>query len=215
MPSEPLYASADLESPRVQVPNYCSLGPRHYLIPAFLIHRLREHFAARSQITNPELRDFLWRSEDVQGLVIESHTRWVGTQANLRPALVVRRNACSSTQLGVGDEYMGWFDPTGQEAFGDLMVGSTTVFCLHRTGEQAELLANEVAGELKGFSKFFRQHLGLKRFRLAEIDMCYRVPGSPDSYGVPVTVAYAAEDLWQLVPETPVLKRISLSALVI
>jgi hypothetical protein len=199
----------------------CSWGLRPHLVTGFLVQYLRQHFADRQNIEDPVLRGtptqgstYVWNPTAIDGLMIESITRWNPDLAQQRPGLVVKRNAWQTLQLGINDEKQGWINPDGSQQFEFFYRGSHTIFCLNRDAAETELLAAEVYRELRDFGPFIRSSLQLKKWNLSEVDTLYKMEdASGGGYAVPVTVAYAASDSVSIRQHAPRLKKISLKAM--
>jgi hypothetical protein len=197
----------------------CSWGLRPHLVTGFLVQYLRQHFADRQNIEDPALRgpagnpryDYIWQAGNLDGLAIESITRWVPDLAQKGSRLIVKRNAWQTLQMGINDEKQGWLNPDGSQQFEFFYRGSHTVFCISQDAAEAELLGAEVYRELRDFGPFIRASLQLKKWNLAEVDTLYKMEeASGGGYAVPVTVAYAASDGVSIRQHAPRLKKISL-----
>jgi hypothetical protein len=208
--AQPEFTGADPQLALELVPNLCSYGLRPHVITGFLVQVFRQHFADRTNIEEPSLRDSLWKIQDPTGIVVESITRWDSNKANRRPAIVVKRGPASFLRLGIGDLCMGWIHESGFDYYLSFMTGSHTLFCIGNEAGEAERLAAEVYREIVQFGPVLRHYLGLHRFVLAEVGQLYRLPEATDGYAVPVSVAYAYEEFWRLEPHVPVLRRFTL-----
>jgi hypothetical protein len=61
------------------------------------------------------------------------------------------------------------------------------------------------------FGPVIRDELDLKRFVVVSVGSLFELEESKENFGVPVTVSYVADESWQLVPQSVVLKSIVLS----
>lgn len=201
-------------TPHVEsVVEWCSIGPRAWLLTGFLREWLQQHFSTAGGIEHPELRSLLWRAMDDSPILIESVTRWLPEQTETRPAVVIKRNDWSVDRVGIGDFLQGDSDLTGTDHYSILLTGSHTLFCIARNAQQAEILAAEVYREFLQFGPAIRQALDLKRFLVAGAGALALLEEAAQTYVVPVTVGYAFEEKWMLIPHAPVLKRIELRKL--
>lgn len=188
-----------------------SLGLRPYLITGFLRQFLAQHFADSSQIIDPDLRANLWKADNTTNIVIESATRWAPDLVEGRPAVIIKRHAWQIERLGINDAMMGTHELQGYERHACFVTGAHTLFCIDDTAAAAEKLAIEVLMEIMSFASLIRRWLDLHRFLPVSIDEPMQLEESSEHYGVPITVAYAAEESWTLRPHASPIKSIGLT----
>jgi hypothetical protein len=188
-----------------------SFGLTPLLMSGALMQILGNHFASRDRIEHAPLRDYLWRADIKDGILIANITTWDPQAVERRPAIIVKSNAWQPGEpLAIGNRLT--LGPDGYEHFSVLMHGSHTLFCLAGEGDEALVLAAEVFRELLTFSSVIRCDLDLIRFGVAEFGQVYKLQEATENYAVPVTVAYASNLTWSIEPDAPKLKRIVLSA---
>lgn len=199
----------------------CSLGTRPHAMTGFLRQVLMEHFAHPNNIHDGILRYRLqemgvWKptegpEELESSILIESITKWLPTTSMQRISLVLKRNKWDWEQVlpgnSDGDEY-----EQGRRFFYGFWRGSHTIFAIAQTGAEAETLATEVNQFLLFYAQEFVEEMNLHRFMPIGLDTLHQVKEVADHYVVPVTVAYRAEEAWELQPHAPRLKRISFKA---
>lgn len=190
----------------------CSMGPRPHIVTGFLRQWFIQHFSKESFIEHPEVRGLLWKAADSSDLEIESITRWKPSTTEKRPAIIISRNDWKVLRLGIDDRMMGVRSLTGIEHYATYLEGSHTLFCLSSKPTEAEILAAEVYREMIQFGPIVREELDLKRFVVVGVGKLFELEEARENFAVPVTVAYAIEERWKLIPHAPFLKRISISA---
>jgi hypothetical protein len=141
------------------------------------------------------------------GFLVESITRWQPNIADKRPAILIKRNSWKWQKLGIGN-ICGGNAYTGAQGYTGAWEGSHTLFCLAPNGVETELLTTEVVKFLLHFSPLIVEQMNLLRFFVAEVGGIGEVQEVIQGYAVPVTVAYVAEESWELQPYAPRLKRI-------
>lgn len=189
----------------------CSFGLTPLLMSGALMQILGNHFASRERIEHPPLRDYLWRADIKDGILIANITTWDPLAVERRPAIVVKANAWQQAQrLAIDNRLTPTLD--GYEHYSVLMHGSHTLFCVAGEGDEALVLGAEVFRELLEFSSVIRRDLDLNRFSVAELGQVYELQEATENYAVPVTVAYASNLTWSIELDAPKLKRIVLSA---
>lgn len=204
--------------PRVSA--LCSYGIRPHVTTGLLRQLLIGHFADAENIAEPLLRQKFeetgaWVKDENginnSGILIESITRWLPNEADNRPAILLKRNSWSWQKTGIGDK-AGFDLASGATKYHGLWQGSHTLYCLAVNGLEAELLAVEVVKFLQHFSPWIREQMSFMRFFISEVGGVGEVQEVVEGYAVPITVAYVAEEAWELQPAVPRLKRITLKA---
>jgi hypothetical protein len=102
----------------------------------------------------------------------------------------------------------------GPSSFATYLEGSHTLFAVSTEGAEAEILAAEVYRELIQFGPIMRRELELHRFLVVSVGSLFEIEEAHETFAVPITVGYALEERWKLVPHAPFLKRIKLSEFV-
>jgi hypothetical protein len=218
---EALYPEGSTPEPRLdKVSALCSYGMRPHVMTGLLRQLLLAHFSDPENIEEPRVRRQLeqigmWRPSDnglnAGGILIESITRWQPATADKRPAILLRRNGWRWQRQGIGDKAQtNAYE--GSTHYAGLWEGSHTLFCLCPSGAETELLATEVVKFLHSFAPWIREQMNLFRFFVSEVGGVSEVQEALQGYAVPVTVAYMAEEAWQLQPYAPRLKRIVFKA---
>lgn len=193
----------------------CSLGWRPLLVTGMLVQELRDYFSQPDRLEQPNLRNYLWRSNLApQTIMIEALTKWNPQKASARPAILVRRNDWRVQRLGIADRLMMPTTPDGWERYNVCMTGSHTIFCLARESGECESLAAEVFLQLLGFGPKLRENLDLLRFTVVDIGTQMPVLESREHFGVPITIAYAHNQVWTVRKHAPLLATIDLEKFV-
>lgn len=194
----------------------CSYGMRPHVMTGLLRQLLISHLSDPDNIEEPKLRKHAkdvgpWKPSDVglndSGFLVESITRWNPNIADKRPAILIKRNSWKWQKLGIGN-ISGGNPLTGAQGYTGAWEGSHTLFCLAPNGVETELLTTEVVKFLLHFSPLIVEQMNLLRFYVAEVGGIGEVQEVIQGYAVPVTVAYVAEESWELQPYAPRLKRI-------
>lgn len=210
-------------SPENRLPtisSLCSYGTRPLAMTGFFRQLLLDHYVDPKHIEDPKLR---YRLEEVgawkpgpqgtveSGIVIESITHWKPETAMQRQSLVIKRNAWQWDRVLPGDSD-GDDHVTGHQYYRGFWRGSHTVFAVAGTGAEAETLAFETQRFFLHFGPLIVEQMNLHRFVPVGMDALHKVEEVAEHYVVPVTVAYAAEEMWRIEPYAPRLKRISFKA---
>ena len=198
----------------------CSYGMRPHVMTGLLRQLLITHFSDPDNIEEPRIRRHVqtlgaWQPAEsgisAGGILVESITRWLPNTADMRPAVLIKRNGWKWLRQGIGDA-TGQNDYTGQQSYAGFWEGSHTLFCLAPSGAETEFLTTEVVKFLVTFAPLIREQMSLHRFMISEVGGIGEVQEVVQGYAVPVTVAYVAEEAWSLQPYAPRLKRIVFKA---
>jgi hypothetical protein len=185
---------------------------------------LRRHFGQASNIVEPDNRGKIWTSGNDTGILIEPVTRYAGAavqNVQQRPALLIKRNSYKTQKLSIGDRFHGTgvarVDQPGREyvidsseRFGVQITGSHTVFCIGKTGAEAEAIGTEAFFELLEFKQLIRRDLGLSKFEIMNLDEPKLLEESKQHWAVAIPVAYAFRHDWKLRSEGMTLKTLQL-----
>lgn len=214
-PTPPSGSSGSSSGPGSAIPGYqllvsslCKMGWRPIMITGLLRDILTRHFATPDNVEDPDLKHLLWRPDEQTGVLVESVYRWRPELVEKRPAVLIRRNAYRNETLGIND--MAGVTPTGHYRFATAWFGSHTLFCLHRSGTAADLLAVEVQRELTRFAYVIKAYLGLVDWKVVEVGEAGEAEEAKTTYVVPVTVAWGYLDNWVLYEQAPWLQRATL-----
>ncbi len=205
-----------------ELSSLCATGLAPGLILSGAILGLcRQHFSSTFNIVDPELRTLIWSAapeleRSGQGtsvtskICIEMVTRWAPPLVAKRPGIFVKRNGRKPQRLAIGDRYHGRAPGHYQFDMGIryevLLLGSYTLFCVARTGAEADALGTEVQLRLLEFAPVIRQDLNLARFEPMEMSEASVLEESTQHFAVAVPVAYAFTHGWRLAASAPVLK---------
>lgn len=203
-----------------RVSSLCSYGMRPHVMTGLLRQLLIGHFADANNIEEQLLRQKFeetgaWVKDENginnSGILIESITRWLPNDTDNRPAVLIKRNSWSWQKTGIGDR-AGFDIASGATKYHGLWQGSHTLYCLAVNGLETELLAMEVVKFLQHFGPWIREQMSFMKFFINEVGGINEVQEVVEGYAVPITVAYVAEEAWELQPAVPRLKRIVLKA---
>jgi hypothetical protein len=184
---------------------------RPLLMTGLLRQLMVGHYSKLENIESPDLvtgdSPAIWQDTLQTGIMIESVHRWRGDLTQKRPAILVKRNAYRNMRIAIGDRKA--LDGQGFIHYTTLWVGSHTLFCIHGTGASCEILATESQRHLTQVAPAVVQLLDLLRFQVTEVGAISEVEEATQNYVVPVTVAWAYQENWKLVPEQPPLQGVA------
>lgn len=206
------------------VSSACALGAQPNLVTGLLRQIFIQHFAATDNVMAAALRGKLetvgpWRNDDTTGIVIESVTKFDPTKIETRPAVTIKRNDWRWKNLTPGDRVNGIGVLSGAESptyrtndsmYWGMWHGSHTVFAIAREGAETEIVAKEVADVIRFNAPEVRRSLGYHRFALVGIGTLGVLKEATENYVVPISVAYAVEEGWELQQQAPRFKKLGL-----
>jgi hypothetical protein len=190
----------------------CALMPRPQVVQGLLVSWMRNHFSAAPNIEDPALQKTLWAADIRQtGIAIDSVYRWQPAMTEMRPGIFIKRNGWRILHLGIDDRKMGGMSPTGDPQYAAYIQGAHSLFCLSSAPAECEILGAEVYRELLEFGPKIRSAFGFMRFQVMEVGEVSILEEARQNFVLPISVAYAAEETWEIVKQAPPLKAIKLS----
>lgn len=204
----------------------CATGHTPLILTGAFLTILKEHFSKASNIENEALRDNIFQEnpEDTtegvvdRGILIDTVYRFNPVDFGTRPAIYAKRNEMQTQRYGIND---GLHVGLGVDKNGELLLdqgeyhtvgvlGSHTMFCIGRTGAEAEVLAYEVFREIQHFSPILRQRLRLKKLAVTQLTALSKLEEYDQHYVVGVVLGWAYFEAWRIKPVAPWLKTISI-----
>lgn len=168
------------------------------------------HFSSPDLIVQNLLKDKLWNSSDLPGIVIENHTVYRQALTETRPAIIHKRHTWKQVNLGIDNRFMPG-EVTGENHYANYWQGSHTLFCIGGSAGEAELLGTEVFQELNEQGRAVRFYTNLLKFEVAQIGEIGKLEEAGQKFVVPITVGYVIEEAWRLKQDAPFFKRIDLN----
>lgn len=192
------------------ISSLCATLPTPIILTGLFRDVLCRHFIQADNIQDPQLQGLVWTNNDQTGILIESIHRWLPATTGKRPAIIIKRNAYRNSRATIGDRYQGTpGDQEGNYRYTTHWAGSHTLFCLGRSGAQAELLSTEVQRELTQFAPELLSLPYLHRLQVVEVGEISEVEEAHEHFAVPVTVLYQYEQNWKIRLQAPRLMQVS------
>lgn len=192
---------------------FCRLRFSPILATGVILGLLREHYGNPTAIVDPMLQRYVWRNDDATSMMIETCTNDALASIQMRPAVLVRRNAITTKREGIDDEIKSLGGESGRDYVVTLH-GSHTVFCITGKPGFTEILANETAIHLLQAGPTIRGSLCFKAdFKLEQIGELGVLDGLGGQYVVPVTFSYITDFAWSIAPDLPPLRHIDVGML--
>lgn len=190
----------------------CALMPRPQVVQGLLVSWMRNHFSAAPNIEDSTLGNTLWAADvSKTGIAIDSVYRWQPALTEMRPGIFVKRNGWRILHLGIDDRKMGVTPPSGNPQYAAYIQGAHSLFCVAGAPAECEILGAEVYRELLEFGPKIREAFGFMRFQVMEVGEVSILEEARQNFVLPISVAYAAEETWEIVKQAPPLKTIKLS----
>lgn len=178
-------------------------GMQRSMLTGIIISQLRQHFSVLENV-DPRLAGSdippLYNPDIGSGVLIESIYRWFEAMVEKRPAIIVKPNAETVVRYAMQDKIRQTVE--GNTHYGNIWVGSHTVFCLHKSGLAADNLSVEVKRELAQFAPAMVEEFGLFKFQCTEVGSVSKIEESNEGFVVPVTVGWAYHMGWILSRES-------------
>lgn len=177
-----------------------------------LVNWLQQHFSQNANIEDEKLKKTMWAADiSKSGILIESVFRWRPDLTAQRPAILIKRGGWKVLRLGIDDRKMGGMTESGNREYLVAFQGAHYLYCMGTSPAEAEAVATEVLRELVQFGPLFRKTFRFLKFQVVEVGEISLVEEAKQNFVVPITIAYVADDAWEIAPRVPVLKHIRLS----
>ncbi len=200
-----------------EVSSLCATGLVPQQLTGIIMKLVTRKFSDANTIQHPLLKKYIWRPDVTQSqLFVAPNYRWDPQVAQQRPAVIIQRNSLQPVSIALGDSGTptSAADPEyipGARQMACSMQGSHTVFCMAPAPAQAEILSTELYVSLLHYNQMIRSELNMNRFRVMEIGNISRIEESDDHFAVPISVVYSWIESWQVVEESPALRRAMVS----
>jgi hypothetical protein len=189
----------------------CALMPRPQVVQGLLVSWMRTHFSEAPNIEDPALSSTLWAADVRQtGIAIDSVYKWQPAMTEFRPGIFIKRGAWKILRLGIDDRRMGT-TASGYRQYSTFIQGTHTLFCVSSAPAECEILGAEVLRELIEFGPVIRQAYGFLKFQVMEGGEVSILEEARQNFILPISVAYAAEESWEITQQAPPLKSVKLS----
>ena len=204
----------------------CSTGHTPNIVTGAFLRFLQEHFADPLKIENAALRDNIFTLQPgdtteglvATGILIDPIYKWNPQNFSQRPAIYIKRGGVQTQRLGIAD---GLTVGLGRNEAGELktyegeyhvvgVAGSHSIFCIGRSGAEAEVLASEVFREVCQFGPVLRRDLKLKRLTVTEVTEVNQLAEYDQHFAVAVVLGWYYFERWLLKPIAPWLKSIAI-----
>jgi hypothetical protein len=191
-------------------------GNTPFILSGVLKRLLQYHFCDAKNITNPMLKGYLWDTDEKEAhIYIALDYERNNEIVQQRPALLVRRKAMRTHQVGFKDESLpaitkkiGVYEGHKHQIY---LLGNHDIICVGKTGGEAENLAEEVFFRMLHYMPVIRNDLRIGSFRVDGIGETTAVGEEPHKiHFVPVQMSWSTVHRWIVIPETPLLKRLGL-----
>lgn len=197
-----------------EVSSLCSSGVPPIILTGVFIQLLRQKFVDPDEIEHPTLKGNTWTPEaETSKILIQPAYQWNPQEIQKRPALLIRRQEINTRILGLNNQFQGGFnDPDGATRHETIHGSGHLIFCVGRTGGEAEILGTEVWKHFLHFGPILREDLKLARLQVMQLSEVGKVEESAEHWSTVVSVATFYYETWQLILEAPILKNLALNA---
>ena len=205
----------------------CSTGHTPNIITGAILRFLQEHFSRESNIENDVLKQKIFTPQPADtteglvptGILIDPIYKWNTESFAQRLAIYVKRNGIRIERYGIND---GMTTGLGRDDEGNVKtyegdnhvvgaLGSHSIFCIGRSGAEAEVLGSEVFREIQHFAPVLRRDLKVRKLAVTEVTEIQQLAEHDQHFVVAVILAWGYFEKWRLVPEAPWLKGFSIA----
>jgi hypothetical protein len=176
-------------------------------------------FGDNTETGKQMLEDYIW-TPDTATTKIQIQPVWMYNPQDIqrRPAIYVKRAKWKWTKIAINDGMtvgaVRGSDGKVIQVRGDYHVkqcdGAHVVFCVGRSGAEAELLGQEVCEYFMSFAPVLRGEMKLHYLEVSETDDIKMLDEDVERFAVPVILSYTFMRSWRLQQEAPWLKTLAI-----
>jgi hypothetical protein len=216
-----------------QISSICTTQHPATIMTGIIVRLLREHFSdagnlefnGTNEFANAEkteatkqLEKYIWTADNTtNGIQIQPVWLYNTEDIQRRPALYVKRGEWKPEKIAinsgmtVGSRKGTDGNPLSVrgEYHTTLVTGSHSIFSVARTGDEAELLGQEVFEFFLQLAPLLRQELGLLKLEVVGCGEVVKLEEFTNHFAVPVSIGYAFARAWRLEKVAPWLKAIT------
>lgn len=163
-------------------------------ITAVLKLILTSYFSSSENIVHPQLKNRIYTDDTRTGIIIESSGAFLPTEAEKRPALLIRRETWKVDQ----SIYGGYEQGSDPERFSRIIQGAHSIICIGKTPGEAEILGDEVFRLFCHVTPALLKYSCLETFRTLELSPIKPLQESRIHYHSVVSLFYRFIDSWTI-----------------
>jgi len=160
---------------------------------------LTSYFGTPDNILHENLRDRIYTDLDGPGLMIESSHAFAPTQAERRPAILIKRGEWKNAQEGF---YGGFIQGSSPGRFVRSVLGTHNIICIGKTPGEAEILGDEVFRLLAHVTPKLLERTCLDSFRVVGLSEIKPLQEGRDHFAAAIQVTYRFFETWEIDIET-------------
>ena len=171
-------------------------------ITAVLKLILTSYFSSAENITHPQLKNRIYTDSPQTGIIIESSGAFLPTEAEKRPAVLIKRDTWKVDQSGVLGGYEQGSNPANFTRF---IQGVHAIICIGKTPGETDLLGDEVFRLFCHITPLLLNYSCLDTFRVLELSPIKPIQEGRSHYQAVVSLFYRFTDKWtiDIVESTP------------
>lgn len=193
-----------------EICNTVGLSPD--MISGVLVQMLAQHFSCPEDIIIPELRGYVYDPDPAETRIwIQPLYTWNKTDAGKVPRIVYVDLDQQSKRITIGDQFYQHNTRLGAQGFVRSWSGSHRFMCIGHTDLEASLLARELAQFWTQFTPWIIANLPFHDFHVQSRSAPQQFDELGDRMGVALVVSYSYIWSWELVPDGPPLKAVTMT----
>ncbi len=197
-----------------EVSSLCSSGLPPLILTGIFLQILHTKFGDPDEIEHPALKDNIWTPDiETSKILIQPGYTFNPTEIQARPGIFIRRQEINTRILALNNQFQVGFDAEnldGADRHETLHGSGHILFCIGRTGGEAEVLGAEVWKHFLHFGPILRKDLKLARLQVMQLSEVGKVEESKEHWATAVSIATFYYETWELVMEAPILKVIGI-----
>lgn len=197
-----------------ELADLCSeVGLSPDMITGVLVQLITQHFSCADWIIKPELREYVWTPDvSTRKIFVYGFASYVAsTQSNKLPAIVYRDMGQQGQRVAIGDQFYNDKSRPEANGYARFWRGSHRLMCIGQTDGEASLLASELAQWFTEFQPWITSALPFHDFQVVSRSGEQPFEQLGGRVGVALNLSYTYLWAWELVPDGPPLKAITIT----
>lgn len=195
-----------------------SLPLKGSLITGMLLRLLESHFNDANNIKDDKLKAYLWADSDPSStplntkIFIGLSEEYDAKNIEKRPALLVKRNEIGSQKVSLAGKAITHLETNGTyrgEHYLRMVSGTHLIICVADGSTAVDRMAEEVFYRLLEYGPSIKEDLKFSEFEPLGYGPAeeFKVSGEKN-YMVRISVKWATIHSWELLPISPILKKV-------
>lgn len=194
-----------------EISELCKRQLNPQMLTGVILQLLVHHFSSESQFFNPEVSGLVWnKNSKLNKIRISSKAKWSPDDADLKPAIIVDRQAIKFNRIAIGDLDVNYNKKSNEQFYTRLVQSSFRIYVVGQTPPETEILGFEVAQFFTTFSPAIKAITPIFDFQVDGISELVQIDEMNNNLGVVINLAVQYQWVWTMQEQAPILKAVTL-----